>query len=50
MQTKKKKSRVWLWVLLAVVATIVIGLILLSNAVRRAAEPVYVSQIGRAHV
>jgi HlyD family secretion protein len=38
---KKKKSRVWLWVLIAVVVTIAVGLLLLSNAVKRAAEPVY---------
>lgn len=43
MQTKKKKTRVWLWVLIAVVATIVVGLLVLINAVRSAAKPVYVS-------
>ncbi len=43
MQTKKKKSRVWLWVLIAVVVTIVVGLILISNAVKNAAAPVYTS-------
>lgn len=41
MQTKKKKSRVWLWVLIAVVVTIAVGLLLLSNAIQRASEPVY---------
>ena len=41
MQTKKKKSRVWLWVLIAVVVTVAVGLLLLSNAIQRAAEPVY---------
>ncbi len=43
MQTKKKKSRVWLWILIAVVATIVIGLILLRSAMLRASEAVYTS-------
>ena len=43
MQGKKKKTRVWLWVLIAVVVTVAIGLILLSNAIKRAAEPVYAS-------
>ncbi len=43
MQTKKKKSRVWLWVLIAVVVTIVVGLLLLSNAIQRASQPVYVA-------
>ncbi len=38
---KKKKSRVWLWVLIAVVVTIAVGLLLLSSAIKRAAEPVY---------
>ena len=38
---KKKKSRVWLWVLIAVVVTIAVGLLLISNAMQRAAEPVY---------
>ena len=38
---KKKKSRVWLWVLIAVVVTVAVGLLLLSNAIKRAAEPVY---------
>ncbi len=43
MQTKKKKSRVWLWVLIAVVVTIVVGLTLLQGAVKRASADVYVS-------
>ena len=43
MQNKKKKTRVWLWVLIAVVVTIVIGLLVISNAVRSAAKPVYTS-------
>lgn len=43
MQTTKKKTRVWLWVLIAVVVIIAVALILLGNAVKRAAQPVYVS-------
>jgi multidrug efflux pump subunit AcrA (membrane-fusion protein) len=43
MQTTKKKTRVWLWVLIAVVVTIVVTLILISNAIANAAEPVYLS-------
>ncbi|MEZ4628051.1 MAG: efflux RND transporter periplasmic adaptor subunit [Eubacteriales bacterium] len=43
MPTKKKKTRVWLWVLIAVVLTIAIGSLVLINAVRSAAKPVYVS-------
>ena len=43
MQTKKKKSRAWLWVLLAVVITIVVGVLLLNNAARRATQAVYLS-------
>lgn len=43
MQTKKKKTRVWLWVLIAVVVTIVVGLLVISNAIRNAAKPVYTS-------
>ena len=43
MQNKKKKTRVWLWVLIAVVVTIVVGLLVISNAVRSAAKPVYTS-------
>jgi multidrug efflux pump subunit AcrA (membrane-fusion protein) len=43
MQTTKKKTRVWLWVLIAVVVTIAATLILLNGALRRASEPVYVS-------
>ena len=38
---KKKRSRVWLWVLIAVVVTVAVGLLLLSRAIQRAAEPVY---------
>ena len=38
---KKKKTRVWLWVLIAVVVTIAVGLLLLSSAIKRAAQPVY---------
>ena len=41
MQPKKKKSRVWLWVMLAVVATIVVVLLVISSALKRAAQPVY---------
>lgn len=41
MQTQKKKSRVWLWVILAVVLTVIIGVIILANVVRNAAQPVY---------
>ena len=41
MPTKKKKSRVWLWILLAVIAVIAIGLMLLRNLVLRASEAVY---------
>lgn len=41
MQPKKKKSRVWLWILLAVVATIAVVLLILSNAIKRASAPVY---------
>ena len=41
MQTKKKKTRVWLWILLAVVATIAVVLLLLSSALNRASQPVY---------
>ena len=43
MQTRKKKTRVWLWVLIAVVVTIVVGLTLLNSAIQRAAEPVYIA-------
>jgi len=43
MPTKKKKTRVWLWVLIAVVLTIAIGSLVLINAVRSAAKPVYTS-------
>ena len=43
MQTKKKKTRTWLWVLIAVVVTIAVGSLVLVNAVRSAANPVYVS-------
>ena len=43
MKNKKKKTRVWLWVLIAVVVTIVVGLLVISNAVRSAAKPVYTS-------
>ena len=31
MQPKKKKTRVWLWILLAVVAAIIIGVVLLQK-------------------
>ena len=41
MQPKKKKSRVWLWIMLAVVATIVVVLLIISSALKRAAQPVY---------
>ncbi len=41
MQPKKKKSRVWLWVLLAVVATIAVVLLVLGSAFKRASQPVY---------
>ncbi|MEA4870129.1 MAG: HlyD family efflux transporter periplasmic adaptor subunit [Christensenella sp.] len=43
MQVKKKKSRVWLWVLLAVVVTIAVIFALLQGAMKRAAAAVYVS-------
>ncbi|MEZ4627593.1 MAG: hypothetical protein R2912_05735 [Eubacteriales bacterium] len=43
MPTKKKKSRVWLWILLTVIAVVVIGLMMLRNAVLRASEAVYTS-------
>ena len=43
MQPKKKKTRVWLWILLAVIALIVIGVILLQSAIKAASLPVYVS-------
>ncbi len=43
MPTKKKKNLVWLWILLAVVVTAVVGLVLLRGAVLRASEAVYVS-------
>ena len=41
MQPKKKKTRVWLWILLAVVVAIVIGVVLLQNAMKAASQPVY---------
>jgi len=41
MQTKKKKSRVWLWVVLAVVLTIVVGVVALTSVAKNAAKPVY---------
>lgn len=43
MQTKKKKSRVWLWILLAVIVIAVVGLILLRNAIQSASAAVYMS-------
>ena len=41
MQPKKKKSRVWLWILLAVVITIIVVLLVLGNALKNASKPVY---------
>lgn len=41
MQPKKKKSRVWLWILLAVIATIAVVLLILNNAIKSASAPVY---------
>ena len=43
MQTKQKKSRVWLWVLIAVIVTIAVIFVLLQSAAKRAAADVYVS-------
>ncbi|MCE5189977.1 MAG: biotin/lipoyl-binding protein [Eubacteriales bacterium] len=41
MQTKQKKKRVWLWILIAVVLLAAIGLTLLNAAAKRASQTVY---------
>lgn len=43
MQTKQRKKRVWLWILVAVVALAVVAVVFLNTAAKRASETVYTS-------
>lgn len=43
MQTKKKKARVWPWILVAVAALAVVAVVFLNAAAKRASETVYAS-------
>lgn len=43
MQSTKKKTRKWIWILLAVVVVIVVAFVVLSSATKRASQPVYSS-------
>ena len=43
MQTKQKKKRGWLWIILAVVVLAVLGLTFLNSMAQKAAQTVYAS-------
>ena len=43
MDTKKKKSRVWIWIVGVIVVLIVAALVLIRNAISNASQTVYAS-------